>query len=66
MFRPVPPYALLIILPDHVPLVIVPTVERDPAEVKLLNVSIALSIVASVVASMLSIPFNEQLNRSLN
>ena len=61
MFIPVPPYALLIILPDHVPLVIVPTVARDPAEVKLLNVSIALSIVASVVASILSIPFNVQL-----
>ena len=59
MFRPVPPYALLIILPCHEPLVIVPTVARDDAEVKLPSVSIALSIVASVVASILSIPFNE-------
>ena len=61
VLRPVPPYALLIILPDHVPLVIVPTVARDDAEVKLPSVSIAPSIVASVVASILSIPFNEQL-----
>ena len=61
VLRPVPPYALLIILPDHVPLVIVPTVCRLDAEVRLLNVSMALSIVVSVTASMLSIPFNEQL-----
>ena len=61
VFRPVPPYALLIILPCHVPELIVPTVCRLDAEVRLLSVSIAVSIVVSVTASMLSIPFNEQL-----
>ena len=61
VFIPVPPYALLIILPCHVPLVIVPIVLNDDAEVKLLSVSIAPSIVASVVASILSIPLSDQL-----
>ncbi len=61
VFIPVPPYALLIILAVQVPVLIVPIVLNDDAEVKLLSVSIALSIVASVVASILSIPFNEQL-----
>ena len=61
VLRPVPPYALLIILPCHVPVLIVPIVLNDDAEVKLPSVSIALSIVASVVASILSIPFNVQL-----
>ena len=58
VLRPVPPYALLIILPCHVPELIVPIVLNDDAEVKLPSVSIALSIVDSVVASILSIPFN--------
>ena len=49
---PVPPYALLIILAVQVPVLIVPIVLNDDAEVKLLSVSIALSIVASVVASI--------------
>ena len=61
VFRPVPPYALLIILAVQVPVLIVPIVLNDDAEVKLPSVSIALSIVASVVASILSIPFNVQL-----
>ena len=61
MFIPVPPYALLIILPCHVPVETVPIADSWVAEVKLPSVSIALSIVASVVASILSIPFNEQL-----
>ena len=60
VLRPVPPYALLIILPCHVPVLIVPIVLNDDAEVKLPSVSIALSIVDSVVASILSIPFNQQ------
>ena len=61
MFIPVPPYALLIILAVQVPVLIVPIVLNDDAEVKLLSVSIAPSIVASVVASILSIPLSEQL-----
>jgi len=61
VFIPVPPYALLIILPCHVPVETVPIADSWVAEVKLPSVSIALSIVASVVASILSIPFNEQL-----
>ena len=47
VFRPVPPYALLIILPCHVPELIVPTVCRLDAEVRLLSVSIAVSIAVS-------------------
>ena len=58
MFIPVPPYALLIILAVQVPVLIVPIVLNDDAEVKLLSVSIAFSIVASVVASIESTPFN--------
>ena len=50
--------SLLIIVAFHVPVVIVPTVDRDDAEVKLPSVSIADSIVASVVASKASIFFN--------
>ena len=61
VFIPVPPYVLLIIFACQLPVVTVPTVARDDADVKLPSVSIAPSIVASVVASMLSIPFNEQL-----
>ena len=61
VLRPVPPYALLIILPCHVPVLIVPIVLKDDAEVKLPSVSMALSIVASVVESILSIPLSEQL-----
>ena len=61
VLRPVPPYALLIILPCHVPELIVPIDDRLVAEVRLPSVSIADSIVASVVASILSIPFNVQL-----
>ena len=56
VFIRVPPYALLIILAVQVPVLIVPIVLNDDAEVKLLSVSIAPSIVASVVASILSIP----------
>ena len=55
---PVPPLFLLIVVAFHVPVVIVPTVDRDDAEVKLPSVSIADSIVASVVASKASIFFN--------
>jgi hypothetical protein len=55
---PVPPYALLIILACQVPVPIVPTVLNDDADVKLLRVSKALSMVASVVASIASTPFN--------
>ena len=56
---PVPPLFLLIVVAFHVPVVIVPTVDRDDAEVKLPSVSIADYIVASVVASVvvsLSLP----------
>ena len=51
---PVPPLVLLIVVAFHVPVVTVPIVDRDDAEVKFPSVSIADSIVASVVASKAS------------
>src|SRR3989338_1604119 len=56
---PVPPFATAMVVPFQTPVVIVPTVARADAAVRLASVSIDASMVVSVVASTASMRFSE-------